>query len=242
MRFTTAVLLLGASLLALSQTLPSNLPPCVTLCITVKESEAGSLAPGATNIYEYCQSANFITAFQNCLNDNCNATDAAAGVQIGQQICAAATSSFLAQSSSIAAAANSSAAAATSAFSSISAGSTSSSAEAASSRASSSSGASTQSGAAAGSSSSVASQTSSSLSTALSSLAAGLSSTASGISASAGSAISSLGSAASSKASGASTSATGGSGSAAGRLEVPTQGMVGIALCALGMALGAMLL
>ncbi|ORY50683.1 hypothetical protein BCR35DRAFT_310736 [Leucosporidium creatinivorum] len=62
------------------------------LQFSVKVTEAPSLAPGvsSTNIAGLCAVPTFIQAYGNCLVDNCSAADAATGLALGQQVCAAA--------------------------------------------------------------------------------------------------------------------------------------------------------
>ncbi|GAA5905512.1 CFEM domain-containing protein [Sporobolomyces salmoneus] len=86
----TSVLIAAAALAApaIAQTLPSNAPACAARCFTVKVTEAGTLAPGASDVAGYCQSPTFVQAYYNCLYDNCPLGDVATSVGLVGQVCA----------------------------------------------------------------------------------------------------------------------------------------------------------
>ncbi|OAV92185.1 hypothetical protein PTTG_03715 [Puccinia triticina 1-1 BBBD Race 1] len=75
----SGALLLALSLNHVSAQVPANVTPCVRNCATVKISEG------------YCSNPQiFATAYDQCLRQNCNAADIAAGLPLTPSICGAA--------------------------------------------------------------------------------------------------------------------------------------------------------
>ncbi|KAK4049233.1 hypothetical protein OIO90_005522 [Microbotryomycetes sp. JL221] len=57
--------------------LPGGAPTCAQDCIAIKLQEAGALAPGvdAQDIAQLCTTPTFVTAYSNCVADNCPTGD-----------------------------------------------------------------------------------------------------------------------------------------------------------------------
>jgi hypothetical protein len=51
--------------------LPVGSPLCSTECLRIQITGAIGSSPGATTFAEYCQTPDFVAAYNNCLADNC---------------------------------------------------------------------------------------------------------------------------------------------------------------------------
>ncbi|GAA5847241.1 hypothetical protein JCM9279_006154 [Rhodotorula babjevae] len=76
-----------------AQQLPAGAPACAATCLQAKLREAGTLVPGvdATNVAALCGSSTFTGAFDQCLQDNCDAADVATSQALLAQVCAGST-------------------------------------------------------------------------------------------------------------------------------------------------------